>query len=203
VIGEVYADVFFLVNFSMDFLCFYLCARLLHRPLSLWRGMLASALGGIYAVAALFLTLDRAPAFALDALVWVVLGAVADRSIYAAVIISFVGGVVGILVCWMCPYSELLIYAGALLFGLFFAACDVLGPTTGRYIFGPREFTHIYSRIVPIITIMAAIGVSGFATLSQLGWPIMFATGVATGTIGVVAGVLAIRFGKRLPQTVE
>jgi stage II sporulation protein GA (sporulation sigma-E factor processing peptidase) len=77
VIGEVYADVFFLVNFSMDFLCFYLCARLLHRPLSLWRGMLASALGGIYAVAALFLALDRAPAFALDALVCVVLCAVA------------------------------------------------------------------------------------------------------------------------------
>ena len=43
--GEVYADLLFLVNFSMDFLGFYLCARLLHRPLSLWRGVLASALG--------------------------------------------------------------------------------------------------------------------------------------------------------------
>ena len=76
-VGEVYADIFFLVNFSMDFLCFYLCARLLHRPLSLWRGIVASALGGVYAVAALFLTLDRAPAFALDAVVCVLLCAVA------------------------------------------------------------------------------------------------------------------------------
>ena len=33
--NEVYADLLFLVNFSMDFLCFYLCARLLHRPLTL------------------------------------------------------------------------------------------------------------------------------------------------------------------------
>jgi stage II sporulation protein GA (sporulation sigma-E factor processing peptidase) len=75
--NEVYADLLFLVNFSMDFLCFYLCARLLHRPLSLWRGMLASALGGIYAVAVLFLTVGKVPAFLLDMLVCVALCAVA------------------------------------------------------------------------------------------------------------------------------
>ena len=75
--GEVYADLLFLVNFSMDFLGFYLCARLLHRPLSLWRGVLASALGGVYAVAVLFLTVGKVPAFLLDALVCVALCAVA------------------------------------------------------------------------------------------------------------------------------
>ncbi len=75
--GEVYADLLFLVNFSMDFLCFYLCARLLHRPLNLWRGVLASALGGVYAVAVLFLTVDRVPAFLIDAAVCVALCAVA------------------------------------------------------------------------------------------------------------------------------
>lgn len=75
--GEVYADLLFLVNFSMDFLCFYLCARLMHRPLSLWRGILASALGGVYAVAVLFLTVGRVPAFLLDAVVCVALCAVA------------------------------------------------------------------------------------------------------------------------------
>ncbi len=62
----IYADLLFLVNFSMDFLCFYLCARLLHKPLSLWRGMLASALGGVYAVAVLFLTVGKVLAFVLD-----------------------------------------------------------------------------------------------------------------------------------------
>ncbi|MBR5615806.1 MAG: sigma-E processing peptidase SpoIIGA, partial [Clostridia bacterium] len=74
---QVYADLLFLVNFSMDFLGFYLTARLLHRPLSLWRGMLASALGGVYAVAVLFLTVGKVPAFLLDALVCVALCAVA------------------------------------------------------------------------------------------------------------------------------
>ena len=75
--GEVYADLLFLVNFSMDLLCFYLCARLLHRPLSLWRGTLASALGGVYAVAVLFLSVGRLPAFLIDALVCIALCAVA------------------------------------------------------------------------------------------------------------------------------
>ena len=78
--NEVYADLLFLVNFSMDFLCFYLCARLLHRPLSLWRGVLASALGGVYAVAVLFWTVGALPAFLLDALVCVALCAVAMAS---------------------------------------------------------------------------------------------------------------------------
>ncbi len=73
----VYADLLFLVNFSMDFLCFYLCARLLRRPLSLWRAMLASALGGVYAVVVLFLTVGKVPAFLLDALVCFALCAVA------------------------------------------------------------------------------------------------------------------------------
>ena len=34
--GEtVYADVLFIINFSMDFLCFYICSRVLGYPLRL------------------------------------------------------------------------------------------------------------------------------------------------------------------------
>lgn len=51
----VYGDLFFLINFSMDFLCLFLVAKLLSRPLSTLRFSLASALGGIYSVGALFL----------------------------------------------------------------------------------------------------------------------------------------------------
>lgn len=49
----VYADLLFLINFSMDFLCFYITATLLHRKLSLLRAIIASAFGAIYAVFAL------------------------------------------------------------------------------------------------------------------------------------------------------
>ena len=51
----VYADVLFLINFSMDFLVFYICARLSGRRLYPFRSALASALGGAYGVASLFI----------------------------------------------------------------------------------------------------------------------------------------------------
>lgn len=51
----VYADVLFLINFSMDFLVFYICARLAGRRLYPFRSALASVLGGAYGVASLFI----------------------------------------------------------------------------------------------------------------------------------------------------
>lgn len=51
----IYGDVFFLVNFSMDYLSLYLVRKLSHKPPRLRRELSAAALGGIYAVAALFL----------------------------------------------------------------------------------------------------------------------------------------------------
>lgn len=54
----VYADLLFLVNFSMDFLCLFVTARLLRRPFIIWRGMIASAMGGVYSVAVLFVRMN-------------------------------------------------------------------------------------------------------------------------------------------------
>ncbi len=51
----VYADVLFLINFSMDFLVFYICARLSGKRLYAVRSAIAAALGGIYGIAALFI----------------------------------------------------------------------------------------------------------------------------------------------------
>lgn len=50
----VYADLLFLINFSMDFLCLFLVARLLSRPFSLLRVVLSSTFGGLYSVVSLF-----------------------------------------------------------------------------------------------------------------------------------------------------
>lgn len=52
----VYVDLFFLINFSMDFLCFFLTCELIGVKLSIFRTLLASAVGGIYANVALFLS---------------------------------------------------------------------------------------------------------------------------------------------------
>lgn len=62
----VYIDIFFLINFSMDVLCFFITSRLLSHRLSMIRGLIASAAGGIYACAALLVAADGVPAFLLD-----------------------------------------------------------------------------------------------------------------------------------------
>lgn len=67
--GEVYADLLFLVNFSMDYLCAYLTASILRRRAIPWRLLSASVLGGIYAVLALFLPAHRGMSLLLDILV--------------------------------------------------------------------------------------------------------------------------------------
>lgn len=68
---EVYVDLLFLVNFSMDYLCAYLTASLLRRRAVPWRLLVASAVGGIYAVAALFLPFSQRMALLADTAVCV------------------------------------------------------------------------------------------------------------------------------------
>ena len=51
----VYLDLLFFVNFSMDFLCFYITAKIMSTSFSVLRVSLAAVVGGIYADAALFL----------------------------------------------------------------------------------------------------------------------------------------------------
>ena len=46
----VYADILFLINFSMDYLCFYITSRLLHRKLPKARTFFAAVGGGLYSV---------------------------------------------------------------------------------------------------------------------------------------------------------
>ena len=49
----VYADLYFMINFSMDFLCFFLTAKILCAHFPILRAVCGSALGGLYAVLAL------------------------------------------------------------------------------------------------------------------------------------------------------
>ena len=73
---NVYADLLFLINFSMDYLCLFVCARILHRKMRLSRMILASAIGGAYSVAALFLTASGAVSLAVDCLVCLIMCAI-------------------------------------------------------------------------------------------------------------------------------
>ena len=69
----VYADLFFMINFSMDFLCLFISAGILNLRFSVLRGILASAFGGAYAIFALLLPFDGAYGILLDLLSGVLL----------------------------------------------------------------------------------------------------------------------------------
>ena len=70
---EVYADLLFLINAGMDGLCFCLTGKLLHRKLSLWRVLVGSAMGGLYAVVSLLPDTGQAAALLADLLVCVLM----------------------------------------------------------------------------------------------------------------------------------
>lgn len=64
----VYGDLLFLINFSMDFLCFYLSCLLLRERLNTLRACIASVIGGVYSVAVLFMKIEGILTFVIDIL---------------------------------------------------------------------------------------------------------------------------------------
>lgn len=72
----VYVDLLFIINFSMDFLCFFLAAKLFGIRLSVGRSVLASAIGGVYSVASLFVGIGKIAAFLVDVAVCALMCAV-------------------------------------------------------------------------------------------------------------------------------
>ena len=74
---EVYVDLYFLVNASMDLLCLAMTASILQRAVKRWRLFLAALLGGGWAVGVLLLGIDGASGVVPDLLMAVLLAAVA------------------------------------------------------------------------------------------------------------------------------
>lgn len=52
---EIYADVLFIINFSMDFLSLYIVGRLMHFQMKAWRVISGASLGALYGVLELLL----------------------------------------------------------------------------------------------------------------------------------------------------
>jgi len=51
---EIYGDVLFIINFSMDFLSLYITGSILKTRMKTWRMLLSASFGGVYGVLALF-----------------------------------------------------------------------------------------------------------------------------------------------------
>ncbi len=52
---DVYADIYFIINFSMDFICLYICSLCMKTAIKPRRLLLAGAVGGIFSVISLIL----------------------------------------------------------------------------------------------------------------------------------------------------
>lgn len=70
---DVYVDLLFLINFSMDYICLYITVKILHQKIRLSRMIVASVLGGAYSVAALFLPISPSVELALDGAVCILM----------------------------------------------------------------------------------------------------------------------------------
>ena len=55
---EIYGDVLFLINFSMDFLSLFITGKILHLKMNKWRLLASATFGGVYGVASLFFPFD-------------------------------------------------------------------------------------------------------------------------------------------------
>ena len=73
----VYLDLFFLVNFSMDFLGLFLTAKILAIPMKPLRGILGATVGGLYADISLFLPVGSVLSLGISVLVCGLICAVA------------------------------------------------------------------------------------------------------------------------------
>lgn len=133
----------------------------------------------------------------------VAIGALSDRSVPAAVTFCGLGGIAGMALCWVCPMSVTAVYAGAACYGLAFAGIDVLAPAMGRHLFGPREYTHIYSRVTSCTTLAAAVGATGLATLLDVSWAALFGVCIALLAVATIAGLDALKASRKLVWTEE
>lgn len=112
-VQEVYVDLYFLVNLSMDLLCLMIAAALLHLKTGRLRALAAAVLGGAYAVVALLCGLTGAVGFLLDLAVAVLMCGVAffhrgtrpvrilKCSVVYAIASMMLGGVMTALYAWL------------------------------------------------------------------------------------------------------
>lgn len=103
----VYVDLFFMINFSMDFLCFFLAAELLGSKLKLGRTLIAAAIGGIYANIALFMPIGG---------IWEIL---IDISICVLMCFTAYGGHISVLASHTCVYIAISTVLGGFMTALF------------------------------------------------------------------------------------
>lgn len=144
---EIYGDVLFIINFSMDFLSLYITGKILKINMKAWRVIISATFGGIYGVAALFFPFDSVTSAVFNLLCAAVM----------CLIAFFYGNIPRFLV------SVLIFYAsGMLLGGIMIAIYKKLGKYTG-YISVGGSIVTVFGEI-PIWIFAALAAASALLT---------------------------------------
>lgn len=115
----------------------------------------------------------------------IALGQIADHSLRIALFLAYCCGLAGVMFCWQGSRIDPdFFYAGSALFGILYAGTNVLGPTITRYLFGPRDYTLIYSRVSIVVNLFPAFFIPLFALLSDTNWDLFF--GFAAGVVVLI-----------------
>lgn len=119
----------------------------------------------------------------------VLIGFIESHSLYAAQIIGYCGGVIGLLMMWWFP--QILgeggiwpMFFGGLFYGLAYACSTAMLPFLVRQVFGGRDFDKIYSWMISVFNGIGALGATGWALVAEgFGWHGFFIGGIIVLTI--------------------
>lgn len=129
------------------------------------------------------------------------LGQVADHSLRAALLIACGCGMAGVLFCWQGPgIDPNVVYAGSALFGILYGSVNVLGPTITRCLFGPREYTVIYSRVAIFVNLVPAFFVPLYAVLADISWDALFAVAASVVLVVFACAMALLHQAKRIAE---
>lgn len=124
----------------------------------------------------------------------IILGAINDRNPRGGLLFGLSGGIAGILVLWLLPLSVVLLMAGAFLFGFAYACTTVEVPLLTRAVFGPRDYTVIYSRVSMAGTLGSVVAAVFWAWIIDLpnGFLLMFGLSIVCMVAALLLGLFAL-----------
>lgn len=129
------------------------------------------------------------------------LGILVDRNVTFAFSLALGCGLTAIACVWVGASFPMVVFAGGLLFGFFFATVDILTPGMSRAFFGQREYTKIYAPIASCINVIPVFATTGFAALADYSWDLTFAVMASILAVSTVMGLLSVKFSKDLQFT--
>ncbi len=131
----------------------------------------------------------------------VVLGAINDRSPLAGVNITTLLGIAGLAMLLFGQFGLWLTISGGFLFGWAYAGVSVQTPLLVRRVFGPKDYSRIYSNIAMSLAIGGAVAAAGWGILTDItSFATIFNTGIIFLAVCLVIGWWALKSNIKTQQ---